>query len=124
MTNRSGHGYIQRPFSYRNRAYVNRTYNLKGVTYARYYRPYSYRGMELHGYVPLSYYSPAFYGWAYHPWGAPVYYNWGFMGNPWYGYYGGYFTPSPVYEGEGVMSFPGFNNFSKPRWIWRWSSRR
>ena len=102
VTNRSGHGYIQRPFSYRNHEYVNRTYNLHGVTYARYYRPYSYRGMELHGYVPLSYYSPAFYGWAYHPWGAPVYYNWGFMGTPWYGYYGGYFTPSPVYANSSL----------------------
>ena len=38
-----------------------------------------------------------YYGWAYNPWAAPVYYGWGWGGAPWYGYYGGYFAPYPVY---------------------------
>ena len=32
-----------------------------------------------------------------HPWPAPVYYNWGWGGAPWYGYYGVYYQPYPVY---------------------------
>ena len=38
-----------------------------------------------------------YYGWAYNPWAAPVYCGWGWGGSPWYGYYGGYFAPYPVY---------------------------
>ena len=49
------------------------------------------------GMLPRFYYAPAFYGWAYNPWVAPVPYAWGFAANPWYGYYGYYFTPYPVY---------------------------
>lgn len=48
-------------------------------------------------YAPGFYYAPAFYGWAYYPWAAPITFGWGWAGNPWYGYYGGYFTPYPVY---------------------------
>ena len=29
-------------------------------------------------------------------------YAWGFVGNPWYGYYGAYFTPYPVYPSASV----------------------
>ena len=47
-------------------------------------------------YAPAYYYAPAFYGWAYNPWPAPIAYSWGFAAVPWYGYYGGYFTPWPV----------------------------
>src|ERR1035437_9592505 len=32
-------------------------------------------------------------------WGAPFYYIFGFAASPWYGYYGGYFTPYPTYAG-------------------------
>ena len=35
--------------------------------------------------------------WAYRPWGAPVRYGWGFRGEPWFGYYGAYYQPYPVY---------------------------
>jgi hypothetical protein len=45
----------------------------------------------------MRYYPPAFYGWAYNPWAVPVAYSWGFAANPWYGFYGAYFTPYPVY---------------------------
>ena len=29
--------------------------------------------------------------------GQPVVYPWGWVGSPWYGYYGSYFTPYPMY---------------------------
>ena len=43
------------------------------------------------------YYNPGFYGWAYNPWASPVACSWGWGGAPWYGYYGYYFNPYPVY---------------------------
>ena len=48
-------------------------------------------------YAPARYYSPGFYSWAYKPWTAPVTYSWGWSGAPWYGYFGNYFNPYPVY---------------------------
>lgn len=95
--NHAGHGYVQRPFAYRGNEFVNRTYYQNGHAYARYYRPYSYRGLMLNGYIPTRYYASGFYGWSYQPWGAPVYYDWGWMSAPWYRYYGGYFTPAAYY---------------------------
>jgi len=97
VVNHFGHGYIQRPFVFRNHQFASRTYFYHGRPYAQYYRGYPYRGVVLHGYVPYRYYSPAFYGWAYHPWGRPVYYSWGWAGSPWYGHYNYYFTPYRVY---------------------------
>jgi hypothetical protein len=47
--------------------------------------------------VPAIYFQPAFYGWVYSPWRDPVVFSWGFDTAPWYGYYGGYFAPAPVY---------------------------
>src|ERR1035441_10098338 len=96
------HGYLQRPFQYRNCEFVNRTYYMHGNAYSRYYRSYSYRGMALEAYVPVRYYSPAFYGWAYHPWDRPVSYGWGWGGSPWYGYYSGYFAPAQFYPGPSL----------------------
>ena len=90
-------GYAQRPLMVRNREYVQRTYYSHGVTYARVYRPVTYRGMVLDVYTPTHYYRPAFYAYAYSPWSRPVIYNWGWAGSPWYGYYGGYFSPYPQY---------------------------
>ena len=54
--------------------------------------------MSLHIYAPGYYYHPAFYGWAYNPWRVPIAFGWGWGGSPWYGYYGGYFAPYPVYS--------------------------
>jgi hypothetical protein len=94
-------GYVERPYLNRGgRMYYQRTYVEGGRTYARVYRGYNYRGMRYYGYVPVHYYHPAFYGWAYSPWPRPIYYTpatWGWVGTPWYGFYGGYFTPYPVY---------------------------
>ena len=97
VTNRSGHGYIQKPFAYRGTPMVTRTYYVRGVVYNSYYRPYSYRGLSLNIYVPVRTYNPAFYGFVYRPWATPVRYSWGWYSAPWYGYYGGYFAPAPYY---------------------------
>mgnify|MGYP000994372885 FL=1 len=97
VTNRAGHGFVQRDFVYSNRTYVTRTYYVRNNVYVRYYRPYVYHGVQLHLYVPGRYYSPGFYGWAYRPWGAPVYYRWGWVNDPWYRWYGPYWAPAPYY---------------------------
>jgi len=99
--NRAGHGYVQRPFASRGHEFVNRTYYQNGRPYSRYYRPYSFRGVMLNGYVPNRFYSAGFYGWAYQPWSSPVYFGWGWMNAPWYGYYRGYFTPAAYYVSPG-----------------------
>jgi hypothetical protein len=98
VTNRSGHGFVQRPFSYRGQPLVNRTYYLRGRTYSRYYRPYTYFGLSLNSYVPARFYTPRFYGWFGISWGTPVYYPWGWNNASWYGHYRGYFAPSPYYS--------------------------
>ncbi len=90
-------GYVQHPYMYHGREFGRRTYYHDGRVYDRYYGRYYYRGVYVNYYTPALYYRPAFYGWAYNPWIAPVPYRWGFVGNPWYGYYGYYFTPYPVY---------------------------
>jgi hypothetical protein len=92
-------GYVQRAYVSRNgRSYVSRTYVSNNVTYTSVYRSYSYGGYCCYyGYYPAYYYHPAFYGWAYNPWAAPVYWGWGWGGAPWYGYYGAYWAPYPVY---------------------------
>jgi len=91
-------GYSQRAY-YRHggREYSQRTYYRGGHYYAYGYRNYYYGGRPYYGYAPSYYYGPAYYGWAYNPWPAPVYYNWGWGAAPWYGYYGPYYQPYPVY---------------------------
>jgi hypothetical protein len=98
VTNGAGHGYMQRSIEVRGHAFVQRTYYVHGAAYPRYYRPYSYRGIAFNVYTPVRFYSPRFYAWGYTPWARPIYYNFGWAANPWYGYYGGYFTPYPVYR--------------------------
>lgn len=92
-----GAGYVQRPWTFRGQPYVKRTYVVGGVTTARVFRPWAYGGVTYQVYMPMHTYRPAFYRWAYQPWTRPVYYRWGWEGRPWYGYYGGYFTPYPTY---------------------------
>ena len=94
---RGRRGYVERPYSYRGHDFARRSYYYHGRAYDRYYRGYGYRGVYLNVYAPGFYYRPAFYGWAYNPWAVPIAYGWGWGGNPWYGYYGYYFTPYPVY---------------------------
>jgi len=90
-------GYLQRTVIINNTTVVQRTYVVNNVTYVRYYARYTYAGVVLEHYVPVAYYAPAFYGWVYYPWPRPVAYHWEFVLDPWYGYYGGYFAPAPVY---------------------------
>jgi hypothetical protein len=92
-----GHGYVQRPYMYHGHEYARRSYYYHGAYYNNYYGRYNYRGVYVNPYYPAYYYGPAYYGWVYNPWAAPVSYAWGWGGNPWYGYYGAYFTPYPVY---------------------------
>jgi hypothetical protein len=90
-------GYVQRTVMVRNRTYVQRTYMVNNVTYVRVYRPYYFRGATYYRYEPVYRYHPVFYGWAYNPWPGPVRYRWSWYNDPWYGYYGPYFAPYPVY---------------------------
>jgi hypothetical protein len=94
---RGGRGYVQHPYMYHGREYGHRTYYDHGRYYDRYYNRYAYRGVYMDVYAPARYYPVGFYGWAYNPWAAPVAYSWGWGGAPWYGYYGAYFAPYPVY---------------------------
>jgi hypothetical protein len=91
-------GYSQRAY-YRHggREYSQRTYYRGGHYYAYGYRNYYYGGRPYYGYAPSFYFGPAYYGWAYNPWASPVAYGWGWGGSPWYGAYGPYFAPYPVY---------------------------
>lgn len=91
-------GYLQRQYVSRTgRVYVQRTYVVGGVTYARAYRTYYWHGAVFYHYAPAYYYHPVFYAWAYNPWPRPVYYRWGWRSDPWYPAYGYYFAPYPVY---------------------------
>ncbi len=99
VAERGRRGYIERRYSYRGHDFARRSYYWHGREYDRYYRGYYYHGVMVNVYAPAVYYPPAFYGWAYNPWAAPVAYGWGWTGAPWYGFYGAYFVPYPVYAG-------------------------
>ncbi|WP_263375924.1 hypothetical protein [Granulicella aggregans] len=94
---RGGRGYVQHPYRYGGREYGRRTYYDHGRYYDHYYGRHYYHGEYVDVYAPARFYSVGFYGWAYNPWAAPISYSWGWGAAPWYGYYGAYFTPYPVY---------------------------
>ncbi len=92
-------GHVERPGPHGT---VTRTFVQGGrVVYARSYRQYvwqSYgRSYAYERIVPAFVFASAYYGWAYRPWGAAVIYPWGWQAQPWFGVYGGYFTPYPTY---------------------------
>ena len=87
-------GYLERRI---RPGYIQRTYVVGGRTEVHVYHEYSYRGYRYYDYVPAVRYSPAFYGWAWRPWGVRVRYNWGWYGDPWFGFYRGYFVPFGIY---------------------------
>jgi hypothetical protein len=103
IVNRGRGGYVQHPYMTRGgRSYYSRTYYDHGAYRVGIYRGYYYGGHAYYGWHPGFWYHPGFYGWAYRPWGAPAYWGvgiggWGWGGAPWFGYYGGYFAPYPVY---------------------------
>src|ERR1700687_3205245 len=88
-------GYLERPLG--RPGYYSRTYVVEGRSYARVYRGYSYRHEVYYGYVPPVYYHHDFYGWAERAWGEPVVFGWGWHREPWFGIYGAYLDPLPVY---------------------------
>ena len=92
-----GRGYAEHGYYRGGHPYMRRTYYYGGHRYAYAYRGYYWHGHPYYGYVPGMYFAPGFYGWAYNPWAAPVAFGWGWGGAPWYGYYGYYFNPYPVY---------------------------
>ncbi len=98
-----GNGYVQHSYVTRGgHSYYSRTYYSHGVYRTAVYRGYFYGGFHYYGYHPGFWFHPGFYGWAYHPWGVGLYWGvgfggWGWAGAPWYGYYGPYFAPYPVY---------------------------
>ena len=98
---RGGRGYVQHPYMFHGHEFAQRTYWDHGHAYARFYGRYPYHGVYLEVYAPVRFYPVGFYGWAWHPWVAPAPYAWGWSvaANPWYGYYGFYFAPYPVYAG-------------------------
>jgi hypothetical protein len=65
----------------------------------RVYQPFVYGGVTYNRYLPGFYYRPAFYGWAFSPWGVGISFGWGWGGAAWFGFYGGYFQPYPLYVG-------------------------
>ncbi len=90
-------GYVQRPYSFHGQNFARRTYFYNGHEYSNFYRGYAFRGVYLNVYAPGFYFRPAFYGWAYNPWAVPIAFAWGWGPAPWFGYYGYYFQPYPVY---------------------------
>jgi hypothetical protein len=100
VAERGGRGYVQHPYGFHGHEYGHRTYYEHGRAYDRFYRGYYYHGVYAEMYAPSFYYAPAFYGWAYNPWAVAIAYPvaaWGWGAAPWYGFYGGFFTPYPVY---------------------------
>jgi hypothetical protein len=97
VSERGRRGYVERGYSYHGHDFARRSYFYHGHEYNRFYRGYGYRGLMLNVYAPGFYYGAGFYGWAYNPWAAPIAFGWGWGGNPWFGFYGGYFQPYPVY---------------------------
>jgi len=97
-----GGGYVQRPYAYHGHEFGHRAYYENGRAYDRYYHHYPYYGVYYDVYAPYRYYPYGYYGWAYYPWAAPVPYAWGWYGAPWYGYYGAYYAPAPVYVSSSV----------------------
>lgn len=101
--NGRGNGYVQRAYVTRGgHSYYSRTYYSHGAYHVGVYRGYYYHGFNYYGYHPGFYFHPGFYGWAYRPWGFGLAWGvgfggWGWAGSPWYGYYGPYFAPYPVY---------------------------
>ena len=90
-------GYVQRGYGFHGHDYGRRAYFYHGHEYNRYYHGWGYRGMYMNVYAPGYFYGAGFYGWAYNPWVAPISFGWGWGGAPWYGRYGYYFQPYPVY---------------------------
>jgi hypothetical protein len=91
-----GHVVVERPI-YGRPGFVRRSTLIGGRPYAVVYRNYYYNRWPYYRPVPAYIYAPGFYAWGLQPWGALVVYGWGWYAQPWYGVYGGAFTPYPSY---------------------------
>lgn len=89
-------GYVERRIGSRP-GFIARTHVYEGRSYASVYREQHYHGFGYDRYISARYYQPGFYSWAYNPWVVPIAFSWGWYQEPWYGYYGSYFVPAPVY---------------------------
>jgi hypothetical protein len=90
--------YTQNHVFINNRPVLQRTYYRGGgVPVVHTYNPYRWGHRVYFGYAPARWYGPQFYRYFHTPWGRPVTYRWGWYGAPWYGYYGYYYRPYPVY---------------------------
>jgi len=94
-----GHqGFLQRPLALGGRTFAQRTYlGPGGSTTVRLYRPYAAGDQTYYIYAPYRYYSAGFYPVVAGPWPGLVVYAWDWTGEPWYGYYRGYFVAAPSY---------------------------
>jgi len=97
VAERGGRGYVQHPYAFHGHDFGHRTFYDHGRAYDRFYGRYPYHGGFLEVYAPARFYPVGFYGYAYAPWAAPVPYAWGWGAAPWYGYYGAFYAPYPVY---------------------------
>jgi hypothetical protein len=108
VANQHGGGYIAHPYDYHGNSsgwsgwqFVERTYSAKignpSNRVAFYQRYAYYNAIPLDVYAPRIFYSPGFYAWTYNPWAQPISYSWGWSDQPWYSYFGSYFSASPVY---------------------------
>ena len=93
----AGRGYVEHSIRVRGQSFAVRTHYVRGVAYASAYRHIGFGGMSYGFYAPMRYYPVGFYGWALDPWASPLDYPWGWRNAAWYGYYGSYFQPFPVY---------------------------
>jgi hypothetical protein len=94
-----GRGFVQRPYSFHGHEYARRDFYGHGFYHGGFYGRYYFRGGYINPYFPRFYFGVGFYGWAYNPWAYPVGWGWGWGGAPWYGYYGPWFAPYPMYAG-------------------------
>jgi len=95
-------GYVQKTVVIGGNPYTERRFIAGGFRRTSIYTTYSLHGVAMDHYVPRYTYAPAFYGWAYYGWDRPRAYAWGWDGQPWLGYYGGYFSPSLAYASGAV----------------------
>jgi hypothetical protein len=97
VADRGGHGYVQHPYMFHGHEFGHRTYFEHGRAYDRFYGRYGWHGAYFDVYAPAAFYPYGFYGYAYAPWAAPVPYAWGWGAAPWFGFYGAFYAPYPVY---------------------------
>jgi hypothetical protein len=91
-------GFVQRTVqNSKGISYVQRTYVSGASVSTRTFTNYTYHGRELANFDPSVTYAPEFYGWAYYPWDTPAAYAWPWASQPWYGFYGNYFSPASAY---------------------------